>query len=57
MGATWGLVINREGGRSKEGDGLLRSKSGRAGDAIKAKENPAGVNLRGMWWVSRLVSS
>jgi hypothetical protein len=38
-----------EGQGGHEGrNGLLRKESGRAGDTIGAKENPVGVNLRGL---------
>ena len=41
-------MINREGGKIEGRGGLLRNKSGRAGDAIGAKEHPVGVHLRGV---------
>ena len=38
-------------------DGLLVRTSGKRGDTIEAKENPAGVNLRGVVGIPMSVAS
>lgn len=51
--ATWGSVTSGKwevtSDQTRKGEtGLLRKTSGKRGDTIGAKENPAGLNLRGV---------
>ena len=50
-GSTWRLVTIGKGGLGRKENGQLGRESGVSGvGSIGAKENPAGLNLRGLWW-------